>query len=217
MINEVTVRSTDPDVTDTASAQDTLDVDPDATLSITKAHLGPFIVGQNGSYDITIGNTGPTATPGPVVMTDQLPAGLTFVSAAGAGWACTATGTLVSCTYGAPLCGGGLDRDPPDRPGGQLRRALSGQRGQRAGTRRSAGISGGHGIRDRAAAADHPDGTDYSDTGDGSAGPRRRRLRRRGRRRRRPGLRPTPQGRRVPRHLPRSGVCPTQEWRCCRC
>ena len=61
-------------------------------LTITVADSGNFAQGQTGAvYTITVGNTGPGPTSGAVVVTDTLPAGLTAVSMAGAGWNCALT------------------------------------------------------------------------------------------------------------------------------
>ncbi|TAN41829.1 MAG: DUF11 domain-containing protein, partial [Nitrospirae bacterium] len=58
-------------------------------LIVTKSHNGNFIVGTNGVYTITVHNVGDlTTSTNPVVVTDNLPAGLTFVSAAGTNWVC---------------------------------------------------------------------------------------------------------------------------------
>ncbi len=60
----------------------------------------PPTVGQNMSYFISVSNNGPSDTAG-VVVTDTLPAGVTFVSAASTQGSCTqATGT-VTCNIGA--------------------------------------------------------------------------------------------------------------------
>ncbi|MFI5429485.1 LPXTG cell wall anchor domain-containing protein [Aeromicrobium sp. UC242_57] len=46
---------------------------------------------------MTVHNDGPTPDPGPVTVTDTLPAGLTFASGTADGWACAAAGTAVTC------------------------------------------------------------------------------------------------------------------------
>jgi large repetitive protein len=95
--NTATVFSTDPDLPSRASASDDLAVDPDDNLTLTKRHEGNLTVGQRGTYLLTVANPGPTATPGPVTITDPLPAGLTYVSASGPGWNCSASGQMVTC------------------------------------------------------------------------------------------------------------------------
>lgn len=60
-------------------------------LIVTKSHNGNFIVGANGVYTITVHNIGAlTTSTNQVVVTDNLPAGVTFVSAAGTNWTCAA-------------------------------------------------------------------------------------------------------------------------------
>ena len=77
---------------------------PLVDLELTKTHDGTFGVGQPGEYELTVTNHGPSVASGPLVVVDTLPAGLTFASATGEGWACTAAGPVVTCTYtGADL------------------------------------------------------------------------------------------------------------------
>ena len=68
-------------------------------LVITKSHNGNFTVGVPGIYTLTVSNLGALATStADVIVTDTLPAGLTFVSGTGTGWnACTAAGQVVTC------------------------------------------------------------------------------------------------------------------------
>jgi large repetitive protein len=98
--------STDPDLPSRASDSDPLVVDPTALLTLTKHHQGNFMVGQQGTYLLTVTNPGPTATPGPITITDQLPNGLTYVSAAGPGWTCNASGQTVTCVRPGELAVG---------------------------------------------------------------------------------------------------------------
>src|SRR6185437_1556954 len=71
-----------------------------------KRHVGTFLVGKPGSYLLTVSNAGPTATPGPVTLTDVLPPGLGYRSASGTGWTCSATGATVQCSLPGPLAAG---------------------------------------------------------------------------------------------------------------
>ncbi len=67
-------------------------------LVVTKSHNGNFTVGVNGIYTLTVSNLGALATSAAnVVVTDTLPAGLTFVSGTGTNWTCTAAGQVVTC------------------------------------------------------------------------------------------------------------------------
>jgi uncharacterized repeat protein (TIGR01451 family) len=76
---------------------------PPPDLALSKSHMGDFTVGINGVYTLTVTNDGTGATTGTITVTDTLPAGLTFVSGAGAGWACAAMGQSVTCTNPGPL------------------------------------------------------------------------------------------------------------------
>lgn len=66
-------------------------------VSITKMHVGAFTIGQTGTYTITVQNHGNGNTAGPITVTDPLPAGMSFVSAVGPGWACSAAGQIATC------------------------------------------------------------------------------------------------------------------------
>jgi len=73
-------------------------------LAISQTHSGNFAWGQTGAaYAITVTNAalaGPTA--GTVTLTEAIPAGLTLLSMAGAGWGCA--GNI--CSRGDPLGAG---------------------------------------------------------------------------------------------------------------
>ncbi len=83
----------------TAPAQATLTVAA-PNLAITKSHTGNFYQGQTAvTFTLQASNTGAGATDGsPIVVTDTMPAGLTPVSANGAGWVCGFVGQVVTCT-----------------------------------------------------------------------------------------------------------------------
>ncbi|MDG6347908.1 hypothetical protein QAA18_04015 [Luteimonas sp. 8-5] len=72
-------------------------------LSLTKTHVGEFKAGGTGTYIINTANTvtypeiNPPTTPQPIRVVDTLPAGLTYVSASGTGWSCSAVGQVVTC------------------------------------------------------------------------------------------------------------------------
>ena len=66
-------------------------------LNLAKSHAGDFTVGTNGVYTLQASNTGAAPTAGTLTVTDTLPAGLTYVSATGAGWTCSAAGQVVTC------------------------------------------------------------------------------------------------------------------------
>jgi uncharacterized repeat protein (TIGR01451 family)/fimbrial isopeptide formation D2 family protein len=81
--------------------------EPVVDLSLTKTHSGDFTFGQNGSYTLTVANVaGNQREDNTVVVTDTLPAGLTYVDGTGTGWTCGATGQLVTCSHPPPLASG---------------------------------------------------------------------------------------------------------------
>lgn len=72
-------------------------------LTIAKTHSpATFVVGQTGTYTITVGNTGntSTSTSSPVSVTDFLPPGMTATDlSASTGWTCSAVPTtFINCT-----------------------------------------------------------------------------------------------------------------------
>ncbi|MEX2273857.1 MAG: ice-binding family protein [Vicinamibacterales bacterium] len=77
-----------------------------ADLIPVKSHSGNFTVGTNGTYTIAVSNIGGTATAGTYTINDTLPTGLTFVSASGTGWTCSATGQAVTCTNSTAIAAG---------------------------------------------------------------------------------------------------------------
>ncbi len=91
-----------PSITRTPTATPT-PVPASANLALSKASSGRFVVGSNGTYVITVMNLGPNATNVPVVVTDTLPRGLTFVSASGSGWECRESAGSVECVFPGPL------------------------------------------------------------------------------------------------------------------
>ncbi|MBA8989115.1 putative repeat protein (TIGR01451 family)/fimbrial isopeptide formation D2 family protein [Curtobacterium pusillum] len=87
-------------------AADELAVDPASSLSITKTHTGQLVRGKTVGYTVTVRNEGPTEDPGPVVVTDRLPEGLTLVSVNDGDAATCTTGRTVTCTLRGPLAVG---------------------------------------------------------------------------------------------------------------
>ena len=55
--------------------------------------------GANGIYTIAVFNNGPDATIRPITVTDTLPTGLSFVSAAGTGWTFNVQGQTITMSY----------------------------------------------------------------------------------------------------------------------
>lgn len=78
--------------------------EPIVDLSLTKTHSGNFTVGTNASYTLTASSQpGSQQTDFPIVVTDALPAGLTYVAGSGTNWSCNAAGQNVTCTHPGPL------------------------------------------------------------------------------------------------------------------
>jgi len=71
---------------------------PVSDLSITMSRGGSLTVGQTVSYALSVKNNGPYTEAGPITVTDTLPAGMSYASSSGTGWACSASGQTVTCT-----------------------------------------------------------------------------------------------------------------------
>ncbi|MDD4929945.1 MAG: hypothetical protein PHP85_11760 [Gallionella sp.] len=65
-------------------------------LGMSMTSSGTFSPGNYVSYTMTVTNLGPNDDPGPVTITDTLPAGLTYAGGS-AGWTCSAAGQTVTC------------------------------------------------------------------------------------------------------------------------
>jgi len=73
-------------------------------LEIDKRTAGQFTYGQQEAYEIDICNTAKQGCDGRVTVTDDLPDGISFVSASGSGWSASASGGVVTATH--PNTGG---------------------------------------------------------------------------------------------------------------
>ena len=108
LINSATVSDSAGGETNTNdnTATDTVTVTQLPDLTVTKSHTGNFYRGQTGAqYTITVNNIGGAPTTAAMTVTDTLPAGLTYVSSVGTGWACGAVGQVVTCTSSAVIAG----------------------------------------------------------------------------------------------------------------
>jgi fimbrial isopeptide formation D2 family protein/uncharacterized repeat protein (TIGR01451 family) len=106
--------TTDPDPG--ATSTDTSTVTTSADLSIVKSHTGTFTPGSDATYTLQVADAGPSDAAGPVTVTDPLPAGETFVSAIGTGWACSAAGQTVTCQLAGGLASGTSTSPEPAAP-----------------------------------------------------------------------------------------------------
>lgn len=68
-------------------------------MALTMTRNGTFTSGTTGSYTLSIYNYGPGTENGPIKLVDTLPAGVTFISATGTRWSCSASGQVVTCIY----------------------------------------------------------------------------------------------------------------------
>ncbi|MEZ5176678.1 MAG: hypothetical protein R2823_10850 [Acidimicrobiia bacterium] len=89
-------------------ATDTTDVafNVGFNLTIDKSAVASVASGDDVSWTLLIGNTGPSAVLGPVTVTDALDDRLSFVSGSGEGWSCGHTHGTVTCTTADPLAAG---------------------------------------------------------------------------------------------------------------
>ena len=101
----VTARTFDPLLANNTDT-DTATVTTSADLAIAKTHSGPVVAGQDATYTLDVTNHGPSVSIAPITVVDTLPAGSTFVSAAGTGWVCTPGTGTVSCTSSTDLAPG---------------------------------------------------------------------------------------------------------------
>jgi MSHA biogenesis protein MshQ len=79
---------------------------PTSDLDIRIARNGELIVGRNASYTLSVRNDGPRSDAGPIVVTQTVPAGMSYVSGLGTGWSCSAVSQVISCTNAGPLAVG---------------------------------------------------------------------------------------------------------------
>lgn len=104
--NTVRAESTTPDpepANNEATAKIT--ASPQAELELAKEALTPEVHdGEHARFSLTATNSGPSEA-GEVRVVDVLPAGLSYVSATGAGATCSAKGQEVTCTLGTLAVG----------------------------------------------------------------------------------------------------------------
>jgi uncharacterized repeat protein (TIGR01451 family) len=106
--NAAVVSSPTPDPAQSNNtAVDEGSVEAVADLIMAKTHLGDSVVaGTDLTYTLSVRNQGPSDSGAPVVISDTLPGGATFVSATGSGWVCTASAAVVTCTSSASIVAG---------------------------------------------------------------------------------------------------------------
>lgn len=81
--------------------------DPVVDLQVQQVAPADLVPGTNATFTINVANAaGREREDNPVIVTDVLPAGLTFVSASGTGWTCVHAAGTVTCTRAPPLAAG---------------------------------------------------------------------------------------------------------------
>ena len=108
-VNTASVSSTTPDpVPGNNSSTDNSSTTTSADLAIAKTHVGSATAGLPLAYTLTVVNHGPSDVAGDVIVSDSLPAGLTFTSATGPGWSCAYDGPsrVVTCDLASGLAAG---------------------------------------------------------------------------------------------------------------
>jgi uncharacterized repeat protein (TIGR01451 family) len=118
--NTATVSS---DVFDPTSSNDSATagtiVNPAADLSLTKSDApDPVVAGELLTYTLTAANSGPSSATG-VQVTDNLPAGVAFQSAASSQGTCSETGGTVTCVLGTIASGQSATVEIQVRPQGE--------------------------------------------------------------------------------------------------
>ena len=89
----------DPNTEDNAAIETTT-VNPAADLALTKSESqDPALLGGELTYTLAVTNIGPSTSTG-VILTDTLPAGVTFVSSVSSQGECSGT-TIIACSLGA--------------------------------------------------------------------------------------------------------------------
>src|SRR5438128_2110628 len=73
---------------------------------MAKRHTAAFVDGATGTWTMVVTNVGTAATIGTITVTDPIPAGLSYVSASGAGWSFAAAGGTVTATHNGPIVAG---------------------------------------------------------------------------------------------------------------
>ena len=98
----------DPNITNNSASEKTTVKAPEADLSIIKSEaFDPVTVGDNITYTVTVNNNGPNTAEN-VIMTDNLPNGVTFVSANASQGNCSESNAIVACNLGNISNGGNV-------------------------------------------------------------------------------------------------------------
>lgn len=80
---------------------DSIAAGPD--LTIDKAAIGTWQVGEIGEFSLTVRNGGDTTATATIEVTDTLPAGITYRGASGIGWSVSVASGVITATWAADL------------------------------------------------------------------------------------------------------------------
>ncbi len=69
----------------------------EADIAIDKSSTGPFAVGGEGVWTLTVTNNGPAVSEGTITVTDEVPAGLTPTALLAEDWSCVVAGQTFTC------------------------------------------------------------------------------------------------------------------------
>ncbi|MCK6549143.1 hypothetical protein L6R52_25095 [Myxococcota bacterium] len=98
--------ATNATVTAARSTLTIVDDDLSPNLSLTLVPSADVTVGSDASLTLSVQNAGPGATLGATLIATQLPAGVTYQSAAGDGWTCTEGQGGLTCSNGTIVAAG---------------------------------------------------------------------------------------------------------------
>ncbi len=79
---------------------------PDLSVRVSPPSVAPQL-GDDATYHVRVTNSGIVGTSGAVQVALKLSLGLTLLSTNGAGWFCSSSGAMVSCSYSGSVPGGG--------------------------------------------------------------------------------------------------------------
>ena len=117
---------TDPDTTNNSDSDSDV-IERSANLSITKVDdVDPVLAGDTLTYTLTVNNAGPSHANN-VTVTDNLPAGVTYVGATPSQGSCSEASLVVTCNLGTVNTGGSATVDIEIIPlqGGQILNSAS--------------------------------------------------------------------------------------------
>jgi uncharacterized repeat protein (TIGR01451 family) len=73
-------------------------IDLTITKTLSAASVGPYTPGSTVSFVLTASNLGPSTARPAIVVVDRLPSQMSFVSASGLNWSCSAIAQEITCT-----------------------------------------------------------------------------------------------------------------------